>query len=259
MPVLPSSLIEPIWVQFAALLPEKPVFDPRHPLGCHRRRIPDHVVFEHVIDALVHGSGYERIATTRCSDRTIRRRLIEWADLGIATKLHALCLAAFDRMIGLELGEISADGCITKAPCGGEKAGPSPVDRRKGGLKRSTSTDGAGVPLGIVSAGANRHDSPLLEPTLEQTHQQVADLPAGGLPTDARVHLDSGYDSGKTRDLLAEQGLTGVIARKGTAAPIQAGKRWVVERTHSWMNNLCATRRCWSPDGGERPSISSLS
>src|SRR5918996_26477 len=114
MPVLASSLIEPIWVQFAALLPEKPAFDPRHPLGCHRRRIPDRVVFEHVIDALVHGSGYERIATRRCSDRTIRRRLAEWAKLEIAVKLHALCLAAFDRMIGLELGEISVDGCITK-------------------------------------------------------------------------------------------------------------------------------------------------
>ncbi|MCI2424398.1 IS5 family transposase, partial [Saccharopolyspora sp. K220] len=249
MPVLPSSLIEPIWVQFAALLPDRPEFDPRHPLGCHRRRIPDRVVFEHVIDALIHGCGYERIATKRCSDRTIRRRLAEWAERGIATTLHALCLAAFDKMIGLELGEISADGCITKAPCGGEKAGPSPVDRRKGGLKRSASTDGSGVPLGIVSAGANRHDSPLLEPTLQQTRQQVADLPAGGLPTAARVHLDSGYDSRKTRDLLGEHGLTGVIARKTVPAPIQAGRRWVVERTHSWMNNFGKLRRCTDRNG----------
>ncbi|MBB5156826.1 IS5 family transposase [Saccharopolyspora phatthalungensis] len=249
MPVLPSSLIEPIWVQFAALLPEKPTFDARHPLGCHRKRIPNRVVFEHVIDALVHGSGYERIATSRCSDRTIRRRLIEWAELEIATKLHALCLAAFDKMIGLQLGEISADGCITKAPCGGEKAGPSPVDRRKGGLKRSAATEGTGVPLGIVSAGANRHDSPLLEPTLAQTRQQVADLPGGGLPADARVHLDSAYDSGKTRDLLSEHALTGVIARKGVAAPIQAGRRWVVERTHSWMNNFGKLLRCTDRNG----------
>jgi putative transposase of IS4/5 family DUF4096 len=119
MPVLASSLIEPIWVQFAALLPQRPEFDPSHPWGCHRRRIPDRVVFEHVLDALVHGSGYEPISTAACSDRTIRRRLKDWATHGIAAKLHALCLAAFDRMIGLQLGEISIDGCITKAPCGG--------------------------------------------------------------------------------------------------------------------------------------------
>ena len=47
---------------------------PTHPLGCHRPRIPDRVVFEHVVAALVHGSGYERIAPAGCSDRTIRRR-----------------------------------------------------------------------------------------------------------------------------------------------------------------------------------------
>jgi hypothetical protein len=75
VPAIPSSLLEPVWVEFAALLPEQPEFHPSHPLGCHRRRIPDRVVFEHVVDALVHGSGYERIASGKCSDATIRRRL----------------------------------------------------------------------------------------------------------------------------------------------------------------------------------------
>ena len=65
MPLLPASLIEPLWVELAALIgsDERPEFDPSHPWGCHRRRIPDRVVFDHVIAALVHGSGYERIAT----------------------------------------------------------------------------------------------------------------------------------------------------------------------------------------------------
>jgi hypothetical protein len=67
-------------------------------------------------------------------------------------------------MIGLELADVAVDGCMTKAPCGGDRAGPSPVDRRKGGLKRSVASDGYGIPLGIASAGANRHDSPLLAP-----------------------------------------------------------------------------------------------
>jgi hypothetical protein len=59
-----------------------------------------------------------------------------------------VALSAYDRIIGLDLGDISVDGCITKAPCGGDKAGPSPVDRRKQGLKRSTATEADGVPLG---------------------------------------------------------------------------------------------------------------
>jgi hypothetical protein len=110
-------------------------------------------MFEHVIDALVHGSGYERIATARCSDRTIRRRLKDWAAAGIGQKVHALALAAYDQMIGLSLQDLSVDGAITKAPCGGEKAGRSPVDRGKGGLKRSTEVEAEGTTGCGVRAG----------------------------------------------------------------------------------------------------------
>ncbi|OUD02760.1 IS5 family transposase [Streptomyces swartbergensis] len=236
MPVLPSCLLDPLWDQFAALLPEHV---DTHPLGCHNPRIPDRIVFEHVIAALVHGSGYERVAGPGCSDRTIRRRLTYWAELGISAQVHALALQAYDRMIGLELGELSVDGCITKAPCGGEAAGRSPVDRGKQGLKRSVASEARGVPLGLVSAGANRHDSPLLVPTLEAAKIQV-----GPLPEQVNVNLDRGYDSDKTRCALAELGFTGEIARKGLSAPVQAGTRWVIERTHSWMNGFGKLRRC---------------
>jgi hypothetical protein len=53
---------------------------------------------------------------------------------------------AYDRMIGLDLSEVAADCCITKAPCGGEKAGRSPVDRGKQGIKRSAVVDANGIP-----------------------------------------------------------------------------------------------------------------
>src|SRR5680860_927191 len=70
-------------------------------------------------------------------------------------------------MIGLELADVTVEGCITKAPCRGEMAGRSSVDRGKQGLKRSTVVDASGIPLGTVAAPANRHDTPLLEPTLD--------------------------------------------------------------------------------------------
>lgn len=238
MPALPVCLLDPLWVQFAALLPERPAVAPTHPLGCHRRRVPDRVVFDHVVAALVHGSGYERIASPGCSDRTIRRRLRDWAAAGLAEHVHALALRAYDRMIGLDLDDVAVDACITKAPSGGEVAGRSPVDRGKRGLKRSVATDGAGVPLHLVAAGANRHDSPLLGPTLAGLEK------LGGLPEDVTVHLDRAYDGGPTRALLAELGFDGAIARKGVPAPVQAGARWVVERTHAWMNGYGKLRRC---------------
>ncbi|WP_405753161.1 IS5 family transposase [Streptomyces sp. NBC_00012] len=239
MPALPSCLLEPAWDQFRALLPDRAEFDPDHPLGCHRRRTPDHVV-----QALVHGSGYERISSPGCSDRTIPRRVKLWAQMGISQALHRIALEAYDRMIGLDLDEISVDGCITKAPCGGEKAGRSPVDRGKQGLKRSVASDACGVPLGIVSAGANRHDSPLLGPTLAAAKEQ-----AGAIPEAVNVNLDRGYDSTKSRVLIGELGFSAEIARKGVPAPIQAGKRWVVERTHSWMNDYGKLRRCTERSG----------
>jgi hypothetical protein len=220
VPLLPASLIEPLWVELAALIgsDERPEFAPTHPWGCHRRRIPDRVVFDHLIGAFVHGSGYERIATPGCSDRTIRRRLHEWADAGHGPALLRICLTAYDQIIGLDLDELAVDGAITKAPCGGEVAGRSPVDRGKQGMKRSVATDGHGIPLHVVSARANDHDSPLLEPTLTGICELIGTLPQyrdlHGGDEFPNVHLDRGYDSGKTRDLLDILGFDGEIATK---------------------------------------------
>jgi hypothetical protein len=63
-----------------------------------------------------------------------------------------------DRLLGLEVEHLSVDDCITKAPCGGQVAGPSPVDRRKQGLKRSVATETGGIPLAAVPAPANQRD-----------------------------------------------------------------------------------------------------
>jgi transposase len=60
VPALPSSILEPLWVQIAALLPARQV---SHPLGCHRPRIPDRLVFDKLIQILVFGCGYRRIAS----------------------------------------------------------------------------------------------------------------------------------------------------------------------------------------------------
>ncbi|GAA1393542.1 hypothetical protein GCM10009662_02110 [Catellatospora coxensis] len=110
-------------------------------------------------------------------------------------------------------------------------------------MKRSTEVEGDGIPLAVVSAPANRHDSPLLRPTCEAAAAQV-----GPMPDDPTMHLDRAYDNNPTRDLLDELGLHGEIARKGVPAPIQVGKRWVVERTNSWMNGYGKIRRCTDRD-----------
>ena len=239
MPAIASSIIETIWVQFAALLPEH---EESHPLGCHRPRISERVVFEKLVQVLVFGCGYERIADESCSAATLRRRRDEWIASGAMQTLQRIVLEAYDWMIGLDLCEIAVDGCITKAPCGGEKAGRSPVDRGKQAIKRSTLVDGNGIPIGTIAAPANRHDSPLLDGTLDTMEI------LGALPDWISTHLDRGYDSQSTREKLTDRGLLAQISKKGRPDPLGATKRWVVERTNAWSNSYkklvwCTERR----------------
>ena len=80
LPALEPYLIEPIFAQFSALLPDREV---NHPLGCHRPRIPDRVVFEKLVQVLVFGCAYHRIADGTCSATTLRDRRDEWIELGV--------------------------------------------------------------------------------------------------------------------------------------------------------------------------------
>jgi transposase len=239
VPALPSSVIDPLWDQFNALLP--PHVAP-HPLGCHRPRIADRIVFDKLVQVLVFGCAYWRIADATCSATTLRRRRDAWLAAGLMDQLATIALDAYDTMIGLDLTDLAVDGCVTEAPCGGEEAGRSPVDRGKQGRKRSTLVEGTGIPLGSVIAPAARHDSPLLEPTLDCL------APYAPFPAPPTVHLDRGYDFPGTPARLAAYGLIGDISRRGTSAPVAATGRWIVERTHAWLNAFkklvwCTERR----------------
>jgi transposase len=115
----PGTAVGPV----RALLPTRQV---HHPLGCHRPRIPDRIVFDKLIQVLVFGWGYRRIADHTCSATTLRRRRDEWIHAGVVEHLRLAVLDAYQRLFGLDLDHLAVDGCITKAACGGQVAGPSP-------------------------------------------------------------------------------------------------------------------------------------
>jgi hypothetical protein len=156
------------------------------------------VIFEKLVQVLVFGCAYERIADGSCSATTLRRRRDEWIEAGVMDELEERILEAYDRIIGLELSDIAVDCCITKAPCGGERAGKSPVDRGKWGTKCSTVVDADGIPLGVISAPANRHDSPLLSETLDTLKA------LGPLPERVSVHLENPIVVGKGKLLFGD-------------------------------------------------------
>lgn len=159
---------------------------------------------------LLNGGSYEE----HVSATTIRRRRDEWIAAGIFDELERICIEVFDQTIGLDLADLSVDGCISKCINGGELSGRNPVDRGKGGTKRSIIVDVNGIPLGFVLAPANAHDSPLLRPTLETLDRLDLDL-----LTTATIHLDTGYDSNKNRDLLDEFGFKYVISLERRPSP----------------------------------------
>lgn len=123
----------------------------------------------------------------------------------------------------------------------GGKTGPNPTDRGKRGTKRSLLTEAAGLPIGLVVAGANRNDFKLARATLESI---PIERPVPTPQAPQGLCLDKGYDFDEVRDLVDAFGYTAHIRARGEEAQAlkrhagDTARRWVVERAHSWMNRF---------------------
>lgn len=97
------------------------------------------------------------------------------------------------------------------------------------------------MPVGVEVAGANRPDMKLVEDTLLSIPVARPESTAANLQ---HLCLDKGYDFDEVRQVLEEFGFTAHIPKRGAEAQKvkrRAGhkaRRWVVERTHSWMNRF---------------------
>src|SRR5262249_5057402 len=142
---------------------------------------------------------------------------------------------------GIDWAWLSMDDCMTKAPLGGAKTGRNPTDRGKSGVKRSLLVDAEGVPVGLAVDGANRNDMKLVEATLEsipvERLEATEEEPQG-------MCMDKGYDYATVGEIVEEFGFTAHIKARGEEAKEikrKAGfkaRRWVVERTHSWLHRF---------------------
>jgi len=244
MRALDPEVVDATWAAVEARLPPR---DESHPLGCHNPRIDDRVCFEGILIRLVTGCSWEdaeRLAPGQVSDTTLRARRDEWIAAGVFDAVADEAIAAYDRIIELDLSEVAVDGSQHKAPCGGPGTGKNPTDRAKLGWKWSLLADRAGIPIGWATNGANRHDVILFEPTLADAHQR------GLLGDIETLHLDRGYDNSRIRDCVAGFGIDDLICAKtrepGTATikvPVPLGMRWPIERTNSWLSNFGQLRR----------------
>lgn len=99
-------------------------------------------------------------------------------------------------------------------------------------------TEASGIPLAIEVSGANKNDFKLVKQTFESI--QVIKPSA----QKSNVCMDKGYDYDEVREIVKEFGYTAHIKARGEEAKElkksakKKARRWVVERTNSWLNRF---------------------
>src|SRR5215210_837440 len=148
------------------------------------------------------------------------------------------------------------DSKSSPAPLGGEKTGKNPTDRGKRGAKINLLVDERGAPVSVVLTGANRHDKVsaidlIVSVSLKRPSQKEQHLCA-----------DKAYDATDVREFAISGGYTTHIkvnSRKQGAEPlpnhdssrkVYPARRWMVERTISWLTKRRSLRTRWSKKAG---------
>ena len=148
-------------------------------------------------------------------------------------------LAEYDELEGIAWAWQSIDGAMVKAPLAQEAVGPNPTDRGKKGSKRSLLVDANGIPLSIVASGAQVHDVKLLEPTLDQI---VTERPPVQEPPKENLCADKAYTGQPAQKAMENRNYVPHVRQRNEEIlakrrnPRARAQRWVVERTHSWLN-----------------------
>lgn len=245
MHALDPAVHGPLFATIEHLIPPpKP-----HPLGCHRRRIPDRVCLLAMLLRLVHGLSWEstenmmRIAGYKVSDTTLRARRKEWVDAGVFEQIAAHAVVGYHRLIGFNLERVCIDGSDQLAPCGGEGAGHS--FKRPGRLawKWCIAVDADGIPMAWNIGPGNRNDYAMLFPLLDQLRDRELTRQIGVL------HADRGFNYAETPDRVSTYGITNFVAPprnkrgRGAITLVGMGPRWIVESANSWLCNYGQLRR----------------
>ena len=146
MRALEPEVANAVWEAVEGLIPSREV---NHPMGGHRPRIPDRICFQGILIRLVTGWWWvstEHLLGGAVSDTTLRARRDEWTEAGVFDAVVSEALAAYDRIIGLDLSDVSVDGSQHKAPCGGEGTGEKPLRPGQTGVQMVTRHRPGGYP-----------------------------------------------------------------------------------------------------------------
>jgi transposase len=228
---------EPIFNTIEALLPARPA----HPLGCHRRRVPDKVCFIWILHRLVTGASWETLEVMsghQVSDTTLRHRRDEWIDAGVFQQIAVQAINGYDRLLGFDLSRVCVDGSDHLAPGGGEGAGHGIKHPGRLSWKWCLAVDADGIPIAFEIAPGNRNDYAMFFPLLDQLDDRNI------CQRIDQLHADRGFNYASTaHELKTRYDIDNFIApqRKqpthGKVALVGMGHRWIVEAANSWLRN----------------------
>jgi putative transposase len=226
------------------------LFPPEKPLGTSGRPvIPFRTVLNGILYVLRTGCQWKAAPRTYGSGSTLHRRFQEWEQKGIIRAILQHMLQRYDRRCGIDWEWQAADTKLLPAPLGGTATGPNPTDRAKCGTKRHLLIDGQGAPLGLHLTGANRHDMKGLAELLSKG--LIGPRPKPTARKRQHLCLDKAYDYDEIAHLVARLGYVAHIKRRGQGdqpgigEPLYPARRWKVERTISWLNNMRKLRIRW--------------
>ena len=194
------------------------------------------------------------------SSSVIHERFQRWTRMGIFEKL----MKRMAQYYAKERGGVgwrwqAMDSKSSAAPLGGEKTGKSPTDRGKLGAKINLLVDERGAPISVVLTGANRHDK---ISAIDLIVSVVLKRPAH---KEQHLCADKAYDATDVREFVASEGYTPPhikvnprrskgAQRSGDERPpknasskkVHPARRWIVERTISWLSKRRSLRTRWS-------------
>ena len=261
MPDITTDLTDELLAAIAAHLPPKSLN--HNPKG-GRPRVDDLSCLRGVVYVLREGCRWQRIPSAQLgcpSGSTCWRRFRDWTAAGVWAEAHLQLLDLLGEEGLIHLDHLVVDSASVRAQKGGAHTGPNPTDRAKKGCKRHVLTDADGIPLVIQTGPANRPDHERLEPLLEA-------LP---VLTDGRTKVthfgprellgDRGYGFAYLIAVAVLYGIRSLLSPRGKDVPHGSGlgeKRYVVERTMSWLGRFRRISQCYERKGAHFQAFNEL-
>src|SRR4051812_29172659 len=250
-------LPRPLWRKVKKCLPKKR----KKATEGGRPRASDRAVINGIWYVLWTGCQWKAIHRDwfGVSSSVIHERFQRWTRMGIFEKLMKRMAQYYAKEHdGVAWRWQAMDSKSSAAPLGGEKTGKNPTDRGKLGAKINLIVDERGAPISITLTGANRHDK---MSAIDLIVSMLIKRPAH---KEQNLCADKAYDAADVREFLASEGYTEHIkvnSRRSKGAQrsgdecllnndsskkVHPARRWVVERTISWLTKRRGLRTRWA-------------